>query len=143
MICSYGRACCADHNGDTLNGVAFSFSKKFNVIRYSLTSNLKIKEVTNDIAIEQKCKCDPMVGFFTAECCSVSTIHFHYCKNDKMLKYAFRSKWVWHCPNNSRHQKVYVQGFLMMYLLFLYYHWFFQNIEKGWIIFCHFDELEF
>ena len=25
-----------------------------------------------------------------------------------------------------------IQGFLLMYRLFLYYQWFFQNIEKGW-----------
>ena len=27
--------------------------------------------------------------------------------------------------------KAEIQGFLMMYRLFLYYQWFFQNIEKG------------
>ena len=28
--------------------------------------------------------------------------------------------------------KAEIKGFLLMYRLFLYYVWFFQNIEKGW-----------
>ena len=28
--------------------------------------------------------------------------------------------------------KAEIKGFLLMYRLFLYYKWFFQNIEKGW-----------
>ena len=28
--------------------------------------------------------------------------------------------------------KAEIQGFLLMYGLFLYHQWFFQNIEKGW-----------
>ena len=28
--------------------------------------------------------------------------------------------------------KAEIKGFLLMYCLFLYYQWFFQNIEKGW-----------
>jgi hypothetical protein len=28
--------------------------------------------------------------------------------------------------------KAYIKGFLLTYRLFLYYQWFFQNIEKGW-----------
>ena len=28
--------------------------------------------------------------------------------------------------------KTEIQGFLLMYCLFLYFLWFFQNIEKGW-----------
>ena len=28
--------------------------------------------------------------------------------------------------------KAEIQGFLLMYGFFLYYQWFFQNIEKGW-----------
>ena len=28
--------------------------------------------------------------------------------------------------------KAEIKGYLLMYRLFLYYQWFFQNIEKGW-----------
>ena len=28
--------------------------------------------------------------------------------------------------------KAEIQGFLLMYCLFLYQQWFFQNVEKGW-----------
>ena len=36
------------------------------------------------------------------------------------------------CPLSGCQMKAEIKGFLLMYRLFLYYFWFFQNIEKGW-----------
>ena len=36
------------------------------------------------------------------------------------------------CPLSGSQIKAEIKGFLLMYRLFLYYLWFFQNIEKGW-----------
>ena len=35
-------------------------------------------------------------------------------------------------PLSGSQIKAEIKGFLLMYCLFLYYLWFFQNIEKGW-----------
>ena len=35
-------------------------------------------------------------------------------------------------PLSGCQMKAEIKGFLLMYRLFLYYLWFFQNIEKGW-----------
>ena len=35
-------------------------------------------------------------------------------------------------PLSGSQMKAEIKGFLLMYRLFLYYFWFFQNIEKGW-----------
>ena len=36
------------------------------------------------------------------------------------------------CPLSGSQIKAEIKGFLLMYRLFLYYLWFFQNIEKDW-----------
>ena len=36
------------------------------------------------------------------------------------------------CPLSGSQIKAEIKSFLLMYRLFLFYLWFFQNIEKGW-----------
>ena len=53
------------------------------------------------------------------------------------LKYAFPCEKAWHLPDSATplsfwFQIAEIMSFLLMYRLFLYYLWFFQNIEKGW-----------
>ena len=53
------------------------------------------------------------------------------------IKICFHGKRVWHLLDSATHLSFWLQiaeimSFLLMYRLFLYYLWFFQNIEKGW-----------
>ena len=54
----------------------------------------------------------------------------------KSTKNAFCAKWAWHphdtaTPLCFQFQIAEIQSFLLMYCLFLYQQWFYQNIEKG------------
>ena len=51
-------------------------------------------------------------------------------------KYAFHGEWAWHRPNNAMPRplsgcqiKAEIKGFLLVYRLFLYKHWFLPNFE--------------
>ena len=55
----------------------------------------------------------------------------------KFNKICFRAKRAWHPLDNAtplsfQLQIAEIMSFPLMYCLFLYFKWFFQNIEKGW-----------